>query len=76
MSCWSAKSFVSCTARAVEDQGFDNLGNLFVIVELHGVGLWKNAKKERNGIAQKMIAAQCFGDVPSIAVPSILGEMP
>ena len=76
MSCWSAKSFVSCIARADEDQGFDILGILFVTVELHGVGVRKNAKKESNGIAQKMMAAQYFGDVPSIAAPSILGGIP
>ena len=73
MSCWSAKSFVSSIATAVEDQGLDNLGTLFVNDKPRGVGVWNKKKKKTIGIAQNMRAAKCLGDVPSTPAPSILG---
>lgn len=74
MSCWSARSFVSPIAKAVEDQGLDGFSFLFVSDELPKIGVWRNKKKKRIGIAQDMRAAKCFGDVPSIAAPNILGR--
>lgn len=75
MSCWSAKSFVSCIARAVEDQGLDGLETLSVSDEPQEDGVWKKKKKKKKniGIAQNMRAVRCFGDVPSTPAPSILG---
>lgn len=75
MSCWSAKSFVSCIARAVEDQGLDSFGLLFVRDEVHEVGEWKKTKKEKIGIAHKKRVARCLGDVLSIEAPNILSAM-
>lgn len=72
MACWSAKSLVSSTARAVEDHGLDGLEILFVNDEPQEVGIWKKKKNEKIDVAQNMRAAKCFGDVPSIAAPSIL----
>lgn len=71
MLIWSAKSFVSPIARAIEDQGFlDGTEILSVNAGPQEVG-WKRKKKV--GIAQNTRATQCFGDVPSIWAPSILG---
>ncbi len=74
MSCWSAKSFVSCIARAVEDQGLDGLETISVSDEPQEDGVWKKKKKKKKiGIAQNMRATKCLGDVPSTPGPSILG---
>ncbi len=73
MSCWSAKSFVSSIARAVEDQGLDGLETLSVGDEPQEDGVWKEKKKKKIGIAQNMRAVKCLGDVPSTPGPSILG---
>ena len=73
MSCWSAKSFVSFIARAVEDQRLDGSETLSVSDEPQEDGVWKKKKKKKIGIAQNMRAAKCFGDVPSTPAPSILG---
>lgn len=72
MSFWSAKSFVSPIARASEDQGLlDGMDISSVNEGPQEVGVWK--KKKKVGIAQNMRATQCFGDVPSLEAPSILG---
>lgn len=73
MSCWSAKSFVSSIARAVEDQKRDGREVPFVSNEPQEVGLWTEKKMRKIGVAQNMRAAKCFGDVPSTAAPNILG---
>lgn len=75
MSRWSAKSLVSCIARAIEDQGFDGLEGGIVEDESQEVGVWKKKKKKKKiGIAHNMRAAKCFGDVPSILAPNIWGR--
>lgn len=75
MACWSARSFVSSIARAIEDQGLDGVGFLFVNDEPQEAGEWKKKKKRAKiGIAQNMRLAKCLGDVPSIEAPSILGR--
>ena len=74
MSCWSAKSFVSVIARAVEDHGFDSLGIPSMDIAPQEVG-WKNARKEKISVAEKKTAAKDFGEVPSIEAPSILNEI-
>ena len=46
MSCWSAKSFVSPIARAVDDHEFDGLEILFVNDVAQDVGVEKKKKKK------------------------------
>ena len=73
MSCWSAKSLVSSIARALDDQALDDREVRFVSDEPQGMELWKDKKIKTIGVAQNIRAANCFGDVPSIAAPNILG---
>ena len=73
MSSRSANPLVSSIASAVEDQGVDGLE---IMLERDGpevVGEWKTKRlKTKIGIMQNMGTARCFGEVPSIAVPSML----
>ena len=75
MLVWSAKSFVSPIARAIEDPLFpDGTEGLSVIARPQEVGGWKKKKKKKKiGIAQNMRVTQSFGGVPSIRARSILG---
>ena len=73
MSSWSATPLVSCTARAVEDQGVDGLGIMLVKDGPQAVDEWKTKRiMTKIGIAQNMGTARCFGEVPSTAVPNML----
>ena len=73
MSSWSANPLVSPIARAAEDQGVDGLEIMLVKDGRQVVGEWETKRmRTKIGIAQNMGTARCFGDVPSIAVPSML----
>ena len=61
-------------ARPVEDQGFDNLETLSVNAEFQEFEVCHNAKREKTSKVHKKRAPTCLGDVPNIAVPSMLGE--